>query len=299
MVAGGFRQRGTVINGIFVGLSTVDIVYSVDEFPTANSKIVARGQDVFVGGPATNASIAFSHLGGKSTLVTTVGRHALAKPIIEEVRRHSINLIDLNLMFDSPPVLSSISVNTQGDRNVVSVNATRVSALPAQVDEATLASASIVLVDGHYMQACLSWSRAARAHGIPVALDGGSWKNGTDELLKNIDIAICSADFLAPGTSTKDDVFHYLRDQGVKDIAITDGADPVRFFSGEIQGIVEVPTVRLVDTMGAGDVFHGAFCYYATTNYGFVNALEKAANVAAYSCQFRGTREWMDPPVAF
>jgi sugar/nucleoside kinase (ribokinase family) len=299
MIAGGFRWRGTVTIGIFVGLSTVDIVYSVDAFPSANSKIVARNQDIFVGGPATNAAIAFSHLGGKSTLVTTVGSHPLASMITEELQRHSIGVIDLNPTFDRAPVLSSISVNVQGERNVVSANATRVIALPAQVNEATLASASIVLVDGHSMQACQSWASAARAHGVPVVFDGGSWKDGTDQLLKNIDIAICSADFLPPGCSGTEDVVNYLRDHGVKDIAITQGGEPLQFVSGDTRGTVQGPRVQLVDTMGAGDIFHGAFCYYATTKHRFVDALQKAANIASHSCRFRGTREWMNQPIRF
>ena len=65
-------------HGIFVGLSTIDVVYHVDGFPTANSKVVAQSQDVFVGGPATNAAIAFAHLGGSPSLVTAAGRNALA-----------------------------------------------------------------------------------------------------------------------------------------------------------------------------------------------------------------------------
>ena len=65
-------------SSVFVGLSTIDIVYGVDEFPAANSKIEAKSQEVLVGGPATNAAIAFAHLGGEATLVTAVGRNSLA-----------------------------------------------------------------------------------------------------------------------------------------------------------------------------------------------------------------------------
>ncbi|MGA2170767.1 MAG: PfkB family carbohydrate kinase [Terracidiphilus sp.] len=279
--------------GIFVGLATVDVVYGVDEFPSANSKVAARSQDVFVGGPATNASIAFGHLGGRPTLVTVVGRHALAGVIMEEFERYSIRLIDLNPGFDKAPVISSISVNGSGERNIISANATRVNALPAQVDEAVLEDCSVVLVDGHYMQACQVWSRAARARGIRVVLDGGSWKDGTLELLKSVDTAICSADFMPPGCLTEADVLQYLKDCGVTNIAITKGAEPVRFVSDATSGIVPVPQVKLVDTMGAGDIFHGAFCYYASIGRGFVEALRQAARVATESCRFHGTRAWM------
>lgn len=279
--------------GIFVGLATIDVVYGVDEFPAANAKVEARSQEIFAGGPATNASIAFSHLGGSATLVTAVGRHALAHAIKDELGRFSIELVDLNPEFERAPVISSVTVNRRGERNVVSANATRVPALPARIDEAALGRASVVLVDGHFMAACQRWARAARERGIPVAMDGGSWKEGTGELLGSVDTAICSADFKPPGCASEEEVFRYLKERGVAKIAITHGAEPVRFVSGAAEGSVRVPRVELVDTMGAGDIFHGVFCYYASTGRGFKEALEEAARVATESCRSNGTREWM------
>jgi len=282
-----------VAKGIFVGLSTVDVVYRVDEFPRANSKIAARSQEIFAGGPATNASIAFSCLGGSSTLVATVGKHLMASAILDEIRRYSIHLIDLNPDFDQPPAVSSVCVNGAGERNVVSANALRIGAPLAQIDEALLGEASVVLVDGHTMQAAMAWSRAARERGIPAVLDGGSWKAGTDELLQCIDTAICSADFLPPGCRSEEDTIEYLHNCGTAQIAITKGASPIRFVSGASSGLVPVPQVDAVDTMGAGDIFHGAYCYYAAIGCGFEKALKEAARVAAESCRFHGTREWI------
>jgi sugar/nucleoside kinase (ribokinase family) len=282
-----------VAKGIFVGLATVDIVYRVDSFPGANSKVTARSQEIFAGGPATNASIAFSHLGGSPALVATVGRHVLANAILDEIKEYGIQLIDLNPEFDRPPSLSSVCVNDAGERNVVSANALRISTPPAQIDEILLDEASIVLVDGHSMRAAQAWSKAAHERGMPVVLDGGSWKDGTGELLKSIDTAICSADFLPPGCRNEQDVIAYLQSHGVTKIAITKGAQPIRFVSAANSGVVPVPHVDAVDTMGAGDIFHGAYCYYASTGRGFEEALRAAAKVAAESCRFHGTREWM------
>lgn len=280
-------------NGIFVGLSTVDLVYGVEKFPSANSKAVANRQEVLVGGPAANASVTFAHLGGKSRLVTTVGRHALTAILREELDQYSIQLIDLNPSFDGVPVISSIAVDRNGDRNIISANAGCMPAPPAQIDEPALEDSSILLVDGHYMQACQVWAESAHRRGIHVVLDGGSWKAGTLDLLKSVDSAICSADFLPPNVSKKGDVVNYLKDLGISNIAITAGAEPVRFASGGDTGTIPVPQVNVVDTMGAGDIFHGAFCYYISAGCGFVEALTKATGVAAESCKFHGTREWM------
>lgn len=285
-------------HGIFVGLSTIDVVYGVDEFPTANSKVAARSQEVFVGGPATNASIAFAHLGGKSSLVTAVGCHPLVSVVKEELRKYSVQLIELNSAFDQMPVISSVSVDSAGRRNVVSATLARVPVPPAKVDLELCAQAAVLLVDGHYMQACQAWARAARACGTPVVLDAGSWKQGTSELLQSVDTAICSADFLPPACATEEDVFHYLKARGVASMAITRGADPVLFVSGPDSGVMPVPKVSVVDTMGAGDIFHGAFCHFTSIGLGFVEALRKAAAVASSSCRFHGARDWMRHSIA-
>ncbi len=278
---------------IFVGLSTIDVIYSVDKFPKANEKVAARSQDVFVGGPATNACIACAYLGGKAALITAVGKHPLAAMVREESGRYGVQLIDLNAQFAGVPPISSVTVAKSGQRNVVSANAIRVQVPEAVVDYHVLNSARMVMVDGHYMQACKAWAAAARVLGKPVVFDGGSWKDGTDELLKSVTTAICSADFLPPGCKDSKQVVEYLRAHGVANVGITNGAEPIEFVSGMSQGTLRVPQVEVADTTGAGDVVHGAYCYYATLGHGFVVALSEAAEIAAESCRYEGTRGWM------
>jgi sugar/nucleoside kinase (ribokinase family) len=279
--------------GIFVGLSTIDLIHTVDEFPPADTKAVAQSQEVLVGGPATNAAIAFSHLGGNATLVSAVGRHTLAALVKEELQRCAVTLIDLIPESEAPPPISSVWVNQRGQRSVVSVNATRFDISPAQIDQSILERTRILLVDGHSLEACQVWAAAARSHGIPVVFDGGSWKPGTEQLLRSVDTAICSADFLPPGCTSEDAVMQYLQAAGVRHVAITRGASPVRFAAGAHTGLIDVPQIDAIDTTGAGDIFHGAFCFHSAGGSNFVDALRAAAGIAAASCQFRGTREWM------
>ncbi len=279
--------------GIFVGLSTIDIVYGVDEFPAANTKVAARSQDIFVGGPATNAAVTFAHLGGKAALVTAAGRNTLADVVREELEKHKVQLVDLNPEFEGVPVVSSISVDRHGNRNVVSANATRVAIPPVKADTNLCEEARIVLVDGHFMKACQAWASAAKARGKPVVLDGGSWKEGTEELLESVDTAICSADFLPSSCKSREEVMEFLRSRGVANIAITDGAEAIQFVSGQSSGTFLVPLVEVVDTMGAGDILHGAYCFFASMGRGFVESLSEAAKIASESCRYAGTREWM------
>src|SRR6185437_1149924 len=161
--------------GIFVGLSTIDVVYRVDKFPAPDTKIAAQTQDVYVGGPATNAAVAFAHLGGSPTLATAVGRHAMADVIRKDLDSRSVRIVDLSPEFTEPPTVSSVSVDSAGRRNVISANAGRITVSPAEADAPLVQKASVMLVDGHFMQACRAWAAAAHGGGKPVVLDGGSW----------------------------------------------------------------------------------------------------------------------------
>ncbi len=283
-----------MFRSLFVGLSTIDVIHDVDEFPVTNTKVVAQSQSVFAGGPATNAAIACAHLGSGAALVTVVGRNALAGVIREELQKFSVQLIDLNPDFEDAPVVSAITVDKAGKRNVVSANAMRVAAPPARVDPQLCRQARIVMVDGHYMEACQAWAAAARACGTPVVLDGGSWKDGTEALLKSVHTVICSADFMPPGCSSRDKVIQFLKNCGVTNIAITNGSALIEFLFGQSSGSIRVPEVDVVDTMGAGDILHGAYCHFASMGRDFVDSLTQAATLASESCRYAGTREWIN-----
>lgn len=279
--------------GIFAGLSTIDIIHNVTDFPARNKKVTAQSQEVIVGGPATNAAITFAFLGGSAKLIAPVGCHAIADLIEDECGRFGVELFDLTPDSDAPPPISSVWVNRHGERSVVSVNTGLTSIASVDVDSLLLDVADVLMVDGHAMQAGQAWAKAAKSAGVRVVFDGGSWKPGTDELLKCVDTAICSADFRPPGCASDEDVIAFLCASGVAEVAITHGADPVRFFSRNSNGAIEVPTVEAVDTAGAGDIFHGAFCFYSARGREFEGALREAAKTASDSCRYPGTRRWM------
>lgn len=282
-----------MIQGIFVGLSTIDLVYEVDKFPKADSKVTALSQAAYAGGPATNAAVTFRHLGGKPNLVTSIGRHPLTALIRNELNTYGVNALDLSPDRSDVPAISAAAVNSRGQRNVISANASRLSEYSDQVNGKLLSSASVLLVDGHLMRACIAWARAARQQRTAVVLDGGSWKPGTEQLLPHIETAICSSDFLPPGCAAPDQVIEFLGGHGVSQIAITAGSKPIRFKWEQGAGSIPVPEVPTVDTMGAGDIFHGASSYFLATGMSFPDALTRAASIAADSSRFRGTRAWM------
>ncbi len=284
--------------GLFVGLTTLDLIYQAAQLPDSNQKIVATDYVVSAGGPATNAAIAFRHLGNQATVLSVVGAHPMSHLILTDLREQGVHLADLHPTRSEPPPVSSIIVTqATGERAVISINAVNTSATPDQIpshilQDIELQAVDIVLIDGHQMAVGRSLAQQAHAQNIPVVIDGGSWKPGFDTVLPFVTYAVCSANFHPPGCQSEAEVMCYLSDFNIPYRAITYGEKPITYGDRTQIGHIPVPTIQAVDTLGAGDIFHGAFCHFIL-HTDFVTALDQAAQVAAHACQFFGTRRWM------
>lgn len=283
--------------GLFIGLSTLDMIYLASGPPQANQKLVAQDSSISAGGPATNAAVTFAHLDNTAHLLTAWGQHPITQLMRADLAslRQPILLTDLTpTQTQSPPVSSIVVTQTTGERALISLNAQRQIAQPDQIPQELwekLTTTDIILMDGHQLP--VSIAIAQQATDIPTVLDGGSWKPGLENLLPYINYAICSADFHPPGCHNTQTTMDYLR-QALPDpahIAITQGDRPILYWHGTA-GTVPVPQITPADTLGAGDIFHGAFCHFILHN-DFPQALAQAAQVAATACQSFGTRAWM------
>ena len=121
-------------------------------------------------------------------------------------------------------------------------------------------------------------------------MDGGSWKDWSPDYLRLADIPIVSESFFGGGPDAFGAECTAL---GIERWAMTRGARGVIWQDGRRRGEIPALEVPVVDTLGAGDIFHGAFCHaYAETGE-FVTALEHANRIAARSCNAPGTRSHM------
>jgi len=280
--------------GLFVGMANIDFTYVVNEIPARNTKVVAGSPALSAGGPAINAAITFAFLGGGAALISPVGRHSLTSVIHEELDSAGVRLHDVTREKQAPPPVSAILViRGTGERTIIATGDRDFSAPDFQCDPQWFQGISIVLVDGLYMPVCVAVAAQARALGISVVLDAGSWKPGMPGLLPHVDIAVCSNDFMPPGCRDEREVFAFLQAQGIKRSAITRGESSIHYLDEGAAGEIAVPKVQAVDTTGAGDIYHGAFCYaLAQPGHSFRDALEFGARVASFSCQYLGTRSW-------
>ncbi|WP_258726552.1 PfkB family carbohydrate kinase [Cellulomonas sp. NS3] len=304
------------------GLVTLDVLQDVDHVPAPDEKLVATRLDVTFGGPAANAAATAVALGVPARLVTALGSGPVAALVRAGLDEAGVEVVDLLDGVPASPAVSTVLVTRgTGERAVVSVNASASGDLaPAARSRAAavLEGADVLLLDGHHLGAALVLAEAARARGVPVVLDGGSWKPRTDELLGYVDHAVLSADFRLPeglrgaaqaltAGAPDDHDLAAVALLGPAFVARSAGPGPVRFRrrvtgapDAEV-GAVEpstVPAVDVVDTLGAGDVLHGAFAEQLARGVDPVTALAAATRVASRSVQARGARGWVAGPAA-
>ena len=147
-----------------MGLCTVDAEYVVAEFPQPNQKVAALKQELTAGGPAANAAVTFSFLGGAASIVTAIGRHTLAAIALDDLDKYGVTLHDVAADPSVPLALSSICVHAHtGERTVVSANAAAQSASAGKFNPEILSEANVLLVDGHHMPVCIAVPSSSNA----------------------------------------------------------------------------------------------------------------------------------------
>ncbi|MGQ0483465.1 MAG: PfkB family carbohydrate kinase [Pseudonocardia sp.] len=300
------------MTALCVGLTTLDVVHHVDGAPAWGGKHRAVGGELLAGGPAANAAVTAAALLGSARLLTALGRTGPADPVRADLAEHRVTLLDVAPPDWPTPVASVVVDLRTGDRTVVG-------AAPAAVPDGRAVSAAgpdgtpgppadplhgvaAVLLDGHHAGLAAAVAERAAAAGLPVLLDAGSWKPEVVEWLPAVTVAACSADLCPPGgrragddPRAAADLLHRL---GVPTVLVTDGARPV-FWSVAVggTGTVPVPRAVAVDTLGAGDAFHGALVAASASGVtGLVEAVEFAAGVAALRCTHLGGRAWLHDP---
>lgn len=285
------------------GLLTVDVVYEVAAVPKANEKVVAAGSWSAVGGPAANAAIACTGLGVPAHLITHAGRgplDGLARRLLAG-RGVGATTPEAEPAPDWSVPVSSVLITPDGRRAVVSTNTlgAPTTALSTQESSNLLDEAACLLVDGHHLPLAIPLARAAAARGVPVILDGGSWKPGLERLLPHVTGAVVSADFRPPGHSM--DALESWPGRPPF-MAVSAGSDPLRWATRNARGVIDIAHVPIVDTLGAGDVLHGALLAglsargrsWPADEDAWPSELLAACAVASTSCRYRGATGWLD-----
>ena len=281
---------------LFVGRTTLDALYWLDRLPEEDTKIYARDFKAAPGGPASNAAITHALLGGKTTLLSAIGEGPWAASVRAELSSLGIDLIDLaeGTAYEMP--LCSILVNTaSATRTIVNPPLSNVALKPLgnSWNPTWGAIPTVVLTDGFHLNETAALLAGCHDAGAALCLDGGSWKPGTEELTSLLTVAICSQRFAVPGQSSDPDAtLSWLAKKEVRHAAITRGAQSILGLDQGRRFEIDVRNIAAADTLGAGDVLHGAFCYHFARTREFQPSLRLASEIATRSCRQLGIQSW-------
>jgi sugar/nucleoside kinase (ribokinase family) len=281
--------------GVFVGLATLDVIHRIAKAPAVNQKITSTAQFVAAGGPAANAAVTFAALGGDAILVTALGDGPVADLIRADLAAYGVRVLDAAAGTTRAVPVSAVSVvESTGDRSVVSLDAVNSDTPPPKDLGHLVADADVVLVDGHHPLITRAAVRQAAARAITLVVDAGRWKPVMNDIIPYATDMVCSNDFRMPSADDPGATAAALVRSGVRTVVSTHGGDPVEWWSDGESGSVPVEPVLVVDTLGAGDAFHGAYSYFSTQlESGVAERIDRSARVAALRCSVVGPRAWL------
>jgi sugar/nucleoside kinase (ribokinase family) len=285
------------MKALFWGRSVCDLTFLLDEYPVENDKMFSKDFILQPGGPALNAAVTFAKHSGKAFLISRIGSSEFGKIVTGSLIKENIELFDLsdNDNFELP--ISTVLVNSKNSSRTVvnslkppnSINLNKEKIIKI-IDEV---NPQIILIDGFELGNSYEILEYAKNKSIKIICDGGSWKENTKEYLKYIDVAICGDRFRYPGLSL-DETIIKLHKHGIKYIAFTQEENPIISSIENKREFIPVEKIDAVDTLGAGDVFHGAFCFYYSKSEDFNYSLKEASKDASNSCLYFGTHTWWD-----
>lgn len=287
----------TVPHVLFAGRTTLDALYWLDALPQEDTKVFARAFRIAPGGPACNAALTHALLGGNVTLLSAVGKGPWADLVRDELDRHDIRLVDLAPTQYETPLTTVLVNSTTSSRTIVNPPAAQIEVPPLEGrwDSTWGASPEVVLTDGFYLEETLPLLKSCRDSGAALCFDGGSWKSGTEALAPLLTAAICSERFALPGAVPDcETTLGWFAAQKVPFVAVTRGPRPIVGVDRGRRFEVGIDPVEAIDTLGAGDVLHGAFCYHFAITRDFEESLRRAAEIATQSCQGLGIVHWAD-----
>lgn len=275
-----------------VGHAVQDFIFTVPSLPDAAEKFQASSFETVGGGPAATAAVTVARLGGRSVLAARLGDDAVAGTIVGELESYGVDCGPVRRLPGCASSLSAVMIDPRGERMIVNYLDRSMPVAAAWLPSPRATGAGAVLADSRWPEGAVRALAEARAAGIPAVLDADKPVPRDDSVLLAATHVAFSADALADYTGLPECV------RGLRAAAarlggwccVTAGADGVYVFDGS--GMFHFPghPVTVVDTLGAGDVWHGAFALALAEGRDWRDAVRFASATAALKVQRPGGR---------
>ncbi|HEX4411477.1 MAG TPA: PfkB family carbohydrate kinase [Xanthobacteraceae bacterium] len=272
------------------GIIVLDEVFRVAEFPKPDGKVQADGFFVVNGGCAANAAVAIARLGGRAALAGPMGGPPGVDDngdrVLRALAREDIDCTACQRVDGFATALSAIVINSRGDRTIVTYRDERIATTPPADPAGLIAKADAVLADNRYPAFVQPICEAARQRGLPIVIDGDRPTVEDDPLFRLASHLIFSSECLRETTGVADlgDGLRRIARHTSAFLAVSNGPEDIVYLEGPKLRRLPVFSVKAVDTLGAGDCFHGGFILGLAEGRDEVAAMRFGAAVAGIKC---------------
>jgi sugar/nucleoside kinase (ribokinase family) len=272
------------------GIIVLDEVFQVASFPPPDGKVQAEGFFVVNGGCAANAAVAIARLGGRVALAGPLGGPAgedsNGDRVLAALAREGVDCAGCQRIAGLATALSAIFIDAHGDRMIVTYRDDRIAtAVPADPTR-LVAGADAVLADNRFPDFVRPICAAARERGITVVLDADRPTQMSEDLFRIATHVVFSSECLRATTGIDDLGAALQRVAGATEafLAVTNGPGDVLWLDGRTLRRSPVFPIKAVDTLAAGDVFHGGFTLALAEGRELAAAMRFAAAAAGLKC---------------
>ena len=269
------------------GIIVLDHIFRIAAFPPQPMKVFASDQVTVGGGPAANGAVTVARLGGEATIWGRVGDDEIGRQLVAEFDRHGVDASAVRLVPGHRSGVGAIILDAAGERFSAGYMDKTLDPDPAWLPLEQVAGFDAVLCDVRWPAGAEAVLRAARAAGIRSILDADlTDDDAVERLLPLVDHAVFSELALARFAGTDDPEAGLRRAQARAGgaVSVTLGGEGHAWLEDGVYHRRPAYPVSAVDTLAAGDVFHGAFALGIAEGATIEAAADLAAATAALKC---------------
>ena len=271
------------------GLSVVDFVYRVEALPSTGDKYFTNDSYIIGGGCAANAAVAISKLGGEVSFGGRVGSDVIGDLIIQDLENHDLESLMICRAPNSKSSYSSVAIDPSGERQIINFRGENLIEETNWIWDAPNVDA--YLTDVIWSKGAQTIMEVAKKRDKPGIIDVETLQDYT--CLKNASHVAFSYQGLYSLTQSKDPVkgLKMIKDRLPGWLCVTNGEKGAYFLDGTTVEHIPGHTIEPRETLGAGDVWHGAFALKLAEGGSEIQAMEFANATAALKCQTNNGRE--------
>ncbi len=284
-----------MVNVICVGVAVIDSIFSVPQIPTSPVKVMAEGYREVGGGMAATGAVAICRLGGDATMWSRVADDDLGRRVIAGLAAEGVATTGIRQFPGHISTRATVLVDPNGERLLASFQDHSLPTDPAWLPLDEIAAADAVLVDQHWIDGAAAALSAARTLAVPAVLDCDLAADpAAKDLVRLASHPILSEVALAQlsGEASLEAGLRAATQLNDSFVGVTAGADGFAWIEhgGEVQRF-PAPVIQVVDTLGAGDVFHGAYALGLAEGMDSTVCARFATAAAVLKCTRPGGRE--------